>query len=113
MKLTLQHRDIRSTDLVDKLIEERIIALQPQLQIDEANVCLEHRGEASPPFRVAVHLVTPGPDVMAEGEDHTLRAAIEKVLKQLSAKIISRGAKRMQKVRSNLSAPATNARGLR
>ena len=43
MKLTVQHFHIRSVDAVDALIEERIIALQPRLQIDEANVRLEPR----------------------------------------------------------------------
>ena len=41
MKLSVQHRDIRSTDPVDTLIEEHILALQPRLQIDEAVVRLE------------------------------------------------------------------------
>ena len=113
MKLTVQHRDTPSTATVDKLVEEGILALQPRLQIDEANVRLEHRGESSPAFRVAVHLVTPGPDVFAESEDHTLRAAVEKVLKQLRDKITDRGAKRLQKVKSNLSAPAIKSRGAR
>ena len=41
---------------------------------------LERRHEGSPPFRVSVHLVTPGPDVFAESCDHTLHAAIGKVM---------------------------------
>ena len=61
MKLNVQHIYIRSTDAVDTLIENRIIALQPRLQIEEANVRLEHRREISPAFRVHVHLVTPAP----------------------------------------------------
>lgn len=106
MKLTVQHFDIRSTNVVDTLIEERILALQPRLQIDEANVRLEHRHEISPAFRVHVHLVTPGPDVLAEGRDHTIRAAIDKALAQLEYKIISRGLKRTQRLKSNLQSPA-------
>lgn len=106
MKLTLQHHNLRSTDELDSLIEERILALQPRLQIDEANVRLEHRQESSPPFRVHVHLVTPGPDVAAEGRDHTLRAAIEKVTVALESRIDDRLEKRRRRVRSNLQEPA-------
>ncbi len=105
MKLTLEHHHLRSTDELDSLIEERILALQPRLQIDEANVRLEHRRESSPAFRVHVHLVTPGPDVLAEGRDHTLRAAIEKVMAALEARIGDRIEKRHRRVRGNLQEP--------
>jgi ribosome-associated translation inhibitor RaiA len=80
MKLTLEHHHLRSTDELDSMIEERILALQSRLQIDEANVRLARHYETSPAFSVHIHLVTPGPDVLAEGRDHTLRAAIEKVM---------------------------------
>ena len=104
MKLTLQHFAIRSTNALDAWIENQIFSLQPRLQIDEANVRLECRFENSPAFKVRVHLVTPGPDVFAEGNDHTLRAAVGKVMRQLSDKITSRQRKRLERVKSNLPA---------
>ena len=107
MKLTVQHVHIRSTDDVDSWVEQRIFALQPRLLIEEARVRLEHRRHLSPPFRVQMHLVTPGPDVFAEGQDHTLRAAIGKALRAVEAKIDHRWLKRAQRVRSNLQAPAS------
>ena len=106
MKLTLQHFDIRSTDVLDTLVEERILALQPRLHIDEASVRLERHRGTSPAFRVQVHVVTPGPDVLAEGCDHTIRAAIEKVLTELELKINGRALQRMRRVRGNCQAPA-------
>ena len=106
MKLTVQHFHIRSTDIADRVIEERIIALQSRLQIDEANVRLEHHRGASPAFRARIHLVTPGPDLVAEGCDHTIRAAIEKVLIELELKINGRALQRMRRVRGNCQAPA-------
>ena len=106
MKLTVQHHHLRSTDELDSLIEERIIALQPRLQIEEANVRLERRHEESPPFSVRVHLVTPGPDVVAESCDHTIRGAVSKVMAALGEKISSRVLKRERRVRSNLQEPA-------
>jgi len=103
MKLTLEHQSIRSTNALDSWIENQIFSLQPRLQIDEANVRLACRPEASPPYEVNVHLVTPGPDVFAAGRDHTLRAAFEKVMKQLHDKLTSRSAKPVKRLKSNLS----------
>lgn len=111
MKLTLQHFAIRSTNALDAWIENQIFSLQPRLQIDEANVRVALRRELSPPYHVRVHLVTPGPDVFAEGNDHTLRAAFEKVMRQLREKITHRVRKRLQRAKSNLSAHAARSRG--
>jgi hypothetical protein len=106
MKLIVQHHHLRSRDEVDSLIENRILALQPRLQIDEASVHLECRREQSPAFTVRVHLVTPGPDVFAECRDHTIRAAIQKVMADVEAKIGSRFEKRRWRLRSNVQEPA-------
>ena len=106
MKLTVQHHHLRSSDELDSLIENRILALQPRLQIDEANVRLACRLEESPAFSVRVHLVTPGPDVFAERRDHTIRAAIEKVMAVIEAKIGSRLEKRRRRIHSNVQEPA-------
>lgn len=110
MKLTLQHFAIRSTNALDAWIENQIFSLLPRLQIDEANVRVARRRDLSPPYQVQVHLVTPGPDVFAEGEDHTLRAAFAKVMRQLHDRLTKRSHKRLQRARSNLSAPAHRSR---
>jgi len=111
MKLTLQHFCVRSTDQLDGWIESRILSLQERLQIDEANVRLECCLQTSPPFAVRVHLVTPGPDVFAEGRDHTLRAAFGKVMTQLEEEIDGREIKRTQRLRSRLNASRQGSRG--
>jgi ribosome-associated translation inhibitor RaiA len=105
MKLTVEHLELRSTNSVDTLIEERILALEPRLQIDEARVRLERRRELSPPYRVTVHLVTPGPDLLAEAKDHTILAAIDKVMLDIESKLHQRADKRVRKIRSNLQSP--------
>ena len=102
MKLNVQHHNLRSTHELDSLIEERILALQPGLQIDEAKIRLECRWKESPAYRVAVHLVTPGPDVLAEGCDHTIRAAIAKAMADVKAKLGDRARKPLRRARSNL-----------
>ena len=95
MKLTLQHRHHQSSPAFTALIEQELALLQ--LRIDEARVLVERRPEASPAFRVAAHLVTPGPDVFAEGVDHTLRAALQKTIAQLEARIDHRHLKRARR----------------
>jgi ribosome-associated translation inhibitor RaiA len=106
MKLNVQHHNLRSTHELDSLIEERILALQPRLQIDEAKIRLECRWEESPAYRVAIHLVTPGPDVLAEGRDHTIRAAIAKAVADVEAKLGHRARKPLRRLRRNLHTPA-------
>ena len=104
MRLNLQHLNLRSLDTLDSWVEKQILDLGRARQIDEANVRLERLENASPAYQVNVHLVTPGPDVFAESRDHTLRAAFEKVIKQLREQITSRATKRLQRLKSNLSA---------
>jgi ribosome-associated translation inhibitor RaiA len=101
MKLTLQYNNIRSSGSFEALIESLLTALQPTLKIDEAIVRFEQSREASPAYRASVHLVTPGPDVIAEGRDHTLLAAINKVIASLKDKIGHRALKRLKRIRGN------------
>ena len=104
MRLNLQHLNLRSLDSLDSWVEKQILALGQVRQIDEANIRLIRLENASPAYQVNVRLVTPGPDVFAESRDHTLRAAFEKVMKQLREQITSRATKRQQRLKSNLSA---------
>ena len=106
MRLITQHENLRSTDELDSLVEERILAFEPRLQIDEARVRLECRWERSPAYRVAIHIVTPGPDLRVEGHDHTARAAIAKALTNLEARLRYREGKPIRRVRSNLKTRA-------
>ena len=100
MKLTLKYHNIPSSRSTDTLVDTMISSLLPDLKIDEAIVRLEQTHEASPAYRSHVHLVTPGPDVFAEAQDHTLLAVITKVVASLKDKIGHRTQKRMRKGRS-------------
>ena len=104
MRLNLQHLNLRSLDILDSWVEQQIFALGRTRQIDEANIRLERLANASPAYQVKVHLVTPGPDVFAESRDHTLRAAFTKAVKQLRDTITHRAARRVHKMKSQLSA---------
>lgn len=109
MRLNVQHFNIRSLDGLDSWVERQILALGMARQIDEANIRLARLANASPAYHVSAHLVTPGPDVFVEARDHTLRAAFTKALAQLRAAISSRATKRLQRLKSRLSAPAAKA----
>ena len=111
MRLNLQHFSIATTDSLDSWIERQLLALAKLRQIDEANVKLTRHADSSPAYQVKVHLVTPGPDVVAEGHDHTLRAAFTKVMSQLRDTIVRREAKRSRKAKRQPSAPAAKTRG--
>ena len=106
MKLTVRYSGIHSANGFDLIVRKEMLALEPLRQIDEATVCVTQEHEASPPFRIHVHFVTPGPDVFAEARDHTLAAALAKVLKQLVLEIGTRAGKRQTRLRGNLQAPA-------
>ncbi len=104
MRLNVKHLNVPSLDALDSWVEKQIFALANSRQIDEANVRLVRLLDASPAYQVQVHLVTPGPDVYAEGRDHTLRAAFSKVIGQLRGTITGRALKRAKRVKSNLNA---------
>jgi len=104
MKLNVQHLNIRSLDTLDSWVENQILDLGRARQIDEANVRLIRRQDASPAYEVNIHLVTPGPDIFAESHDHTLRAAFSKAVAQLREHTTRRAGKRLQRLKANLGA---------
>jgi hypothetical protein len=111
MRINLQQLNLRSREGLDHWVEEQVLALGQACHIDEANVRLECRSESSPPFSAHIHLVTPGPDLVAKSSDHTLRAAFTKALAQLRGRIAGRAAKPLRRLKSNSSAPAAKTRG--
>ncbi len=101
MKIILKHLHHIPSPSLTALIAQQLEAVGRTRQIDEARVLVERRLEASPPFFVSAHLVTPGPDVFAEACDHTLRAALQKTMAQLTANIDHRHLKSARRARSN------------
>lgn len=94
MKLTIKHIHHSPSASFTALIEQHLDAIGKSLRIDEARVVIERRLEASPPFHISMHLVTPGPDVLAEAMDHTLRAALLKAVGQIELRLDHRRMKR-------------------
>lgn len=104
MKIILKHLHHIPSPSLTALIEQQLEAVGTKRQIDEARVTVERQLEASPPFRVSAHLVTPGPDVFAEASDHTLLAALQKTMAKLAAKIGELHQKRARRARNNRQA---------
>lgn len=71
-------------------LEESLERLETMIPISVAIVVLEHRQGESPPFRVFVSFAVPGPDIHAEGRDHTMSAAWLKVVAALREQIQQR-----------------------
>jgi ribosome-associated translation inhibitor RaiA len=105
MKLAIQHYHLDSSHELDLLIRTRLLGLQPRLHIDEAKVQLEYLYEESPAFSVKVHVATPGPDLRVERRDHTIRAAIDKALKDVETKAANRSERHRLRLRERLREP--------
>lgn len=97
MQLKLTHRNHRPSSSITALIEAELASLEPDLRIDEARVAIERSLTESPPFRISLHLVTPGPDIIIRVKDHTLRAAAAKAFERVREKI---GQKREKRTRN-------------
>ena len=105
MQFVISHKHVKSVDKQDRLVEQGPFALADRLQIDEARVEFERRWDCGPPYRVGIHIVTPGLDVLAEGTDQTLQAAVFKALRQLDDKARDRAARPRQQLRTNRQLP--------
>ena len=97
MKRLLRHVNHNPSWSLTELLDKELAALQGELRIDEARVRFERHNDSSPPFRVSMHLVTPGPDVVVESTDHTLRAALLKAFEVVREKIDRRHLKRARR----------------
>jgi ribosome-associated translation inhibitor RaiA len=113
MKILLKHVHHHPSETVIAYIRHELEALKPLLQIDEARVLLEHRSSGSPPFRTAFHLATPGPDITAQAEDHTLRAALLKAFEGIRNTIQHRAQKRRRSKAESASHVSSRKAGVR
>ena len=80
-----------------RLVEGRIKRLYNLAAIASARVTLERRREIKPRFKVKALLEVPGPDFHAEASDHTLPAALHKVIRNLERQIQSRRSRLAQR----------------
>lgn len=100
MKLSVLHRFHEPSPSFSRALLRELETIGKQRRIDEAKVVVEQRQESSPAFHIAIHLVTPGPDLFAEASEHTLRAALQKSVNEIHRELFRRTSQRQQRRRS-------------
>ena len=92
--IRIRHISSQAAQKTVAFVRDKILELARLRKIDAAHVSFEQERERAPGFRVHVHLETPGPDLRAEGRDHTLLAAALRTLAELHRHLRVREAKR-------------------
>jgi hypothetical protein len=113
MKIVIKHRGVPVSDALDRRIEKYLFNHADDLRIDEADVVVERNWNGGPPFRVAVHIATPGLDVTAGGADQTLNAALLKFAHHLNDQVRGRAARQLGRGRTKRQTRANHRRGMR
>jgi ribosome-associated translation inhibitor RaiA len=102
MKILLRYCGLNARAYWRGLVEAQLKGLEGLAAIASARVTLERHRDVRPAFRVLTLLEVPGPDVHAEARDHTLSAALLKVVKDLERQIRSRRNRRAERWKTNL-----------
>jgi hypothetical protein len=111
MHITIKHKGVASEDRWDRMIEDGLFSLADRVRVEEARVVIERRWDGQVPFRASTHIVTPGPDITADGVDHTIQAAVLKMLRSLNEGVRQRMARRSERVKSKLPARSLGHQG--
>jgi len=90
MQLTINNLNLPVGHSLDSLVESRLFSLSERVHIDDAKVVIERRTDASPPYRVHLHISVPGPDLHTEGMAFTPVQALTLALKEIESKIKAR-----------------------
>jgi ribosome-associated translation inhibitor RaiA len=90
LKINLSYRGLNPRKIWRRLVGAQLKKLQGLAAILSARITLEHQREVTPEFRVFAMLEVPGPDFHAEARDHTLQAALLKVIDNLRRQMQSR-----------------------
>jgi ribosome-associated translation inhibitor RaiA len=102
MKILLRYCGLNARAVWCGLVESQIKKLQGLAAIACAHVTLERQREFAPAFRVQAQLEVPGPDFHAEARDHTLQAALLKVMRSPERQIQSRKGRRADRRKTNV-----------
>ena len=97
IKLLLSFRGLNPRDVWHRLVDSQVQRLRNLAAIASARVTVERHRELHPPFKVKALLEVPGPDFHAEASDHTLPAALHKVIRNLERQIQSRKSRLSQR----------------
>ena len=115
MNIIVRYCGLTKRAVWEELVETNLKKLQNLAAIATARVTLEWQRGIKPAFRVLTELEVPGPDFHAEASDHTLPAALVKVVRSLEKQIRSRKNRRADKWKTNVRLglnPARTSSGL-
>jgi ribosome-associated translation inhibitor RaiA len=101
MNIVMRFRGLNDRASWRGLVEAQLNRLQSLAAIASAQVTLERQNEVKPAFRVLTLLEVPGPDFHAEATDHTVQAALLKVVKNLEQQMRVRKNRRAERFKSN------------
>jgi len=93
MKLTFKQLTQRPDPGLLGYVRIRLEKLDELIAIDSAHITLR-RNPSHPPFRATAHLEVPGPDLRADELAYTQRAALDRVLSNLTEQARLRKTKR-------------------
>jgi ribosome-associated translation inhibitor RaiA len=113
MRITIKHKGVASEDRWDRMIEDGLFSLADRVRVEEARVVIERRWDGQVPYRASTHIVTPGPDITADGVDHTIQAAVMKMLRALDTGVRQRHMRRSERIKSKVPARALGCQGAR
>ncbi len=87
MKLDFRLRGFKDNSDLHHLVASQLGRLPNIGAVSEARVVLERQRETTPAWTARAHLYVPGPDLLAEGRDHTVEAAWRKVMAALEHEV--------------------------
>ncbi|MBP7946853.1 MAG: HPF/RaiA family ribosome-associated protein [Verrucomicrobia bacterium] len=93
MQLTFKQLTHRPDPGLLDYVRTKLTKLEELITIDSAHITLR-RNPSHPPFRAAAHLEVPGPDLRATEFAYTQRAALDRVLSNLTEQARLRKMKR-------------------
>ena len=102
MNIIMRYSGLTKCAIWQELVEKQLRRLQNLAAIATARVTLQWQRGVKPAFRVLTFLEVPGPDFHAEASDHTLPAALIKVVNNLERQIRSRKNRRTDKRKTNV-----------
>ena len=100
MQLTINTLNLPVGRSLDSLVENHLKVLSQQVHIDDAKVVIERRIEASPPYRVHLHISVPGPDLHTERVAFTPIQALTLALKEIESKLQARRTMHLARVKA-------------
>ena len=94
MKLDVRLKGWKSDARIRRFVQDQLECLPRIGFVSDAQVVLVHARQGGPAWTARAHLAVPGPDLKAEGRDHTFEAAWRKVMDALHGQLNDRASRR-------------------